>query len=116
MASKSFATYRSPYPDGLPGHSDTDTSVGAAANIRGRANKLQERVYGFICSRGSSGATASEIAEELDIWRDTVGPRITELRAMAMVVDSGLRRPSPRRRPEIVWVAINTEPQMEMFR
>lgn len=107
--------YSSPYPDELPGHNSTDTSTEAAKAIKGKANHLQEIVYCFIAARGPSGSTASEASEALGRWRDTVGPRLTELKEAGYVVDSGLRRKSPRGKNEIVWVTVETDRQYEIL-
>ena len=105
----------SKYPDGLPGRSKVDTSTDAAIAIAPKLNKIQHRVYNFVAARGSRGATASEISATLDIWRDSVGPRLTELRDAGLIADSKSRRPSPRGKGEIAWIEQDADAQTEIF-
>jgi hypothetical protein len=102
--------YRSPYPDGLPGHArGSDTSREAAINVLPRAGALQQQVYNFIVSCGEHGATVFEVMDGIgNDCKDSVAPRITELKEAKRVVDSGMRRRSPRKRKNrvTVWRAV----------
>jgi len=94
------------YPGGAP-HSRgrfTDTSWFAARSIpEDRLNQLQVRTLNLLRERGDAGATNEEASEMLGEYLYTIAPRVRELVLHGLVVDSGMRRPSSRNRPMIVW-------------
>lgn len=79
------------YPD-QPGHQHTDTSVLAGQSIAPYAVRLRGECLRLLRKRGP--LTSDEIAEALNLSILSVRPRITELRRMGQVRDTGLRRPS----------------------
>ena len=62
-------------------------------------------------ARGRYGLTAEEAAGILHMDRVSVQPRLSELKALGLVKDSGLRRinPSSRKRA-VVWVLTEYAP------
>lgn len=89
-----------------PARSDAPrTSHDAARHIEGYAPIQRARVYSFIESRGSHGATDAEVQTALGLGPQSVSPRRGELVALGRVRDSGARRPTPSGRNAMVWVA-----------
>lgn len=84
--------------------SGSDTSRSAARAVASSALALRRRVFDFIESRGSLGATDHEIQTALGIAGDTERPRRDELQKAGLVRDSGQRRTAPSGRSVIVWV------------
>jgi hypothetical protein len=82
----------------------SDTSRSAAKAVASSALALRRRVFDFIESRGSLGATDHEIQTALAIAGDTERPRRDELQKAGLVRDSGQRRTAPSGRSVIVWV------------
>lgn len=76
------------YPH-VPGHQDTDTSLQAAPE-HGQALLLRQRVKDVLARLG--GATADECATELAESILSVRPRLTELKKMKLIEDTGIRR------------------------
>ena len=109
--------HQSPYPDELPGHAkDCETSIEAAKDIMKDANRLQKTVYGYIKSRGGNGATTNEIMEWTKRIKDSIAPRVTELKDRFRVIkDSGKRRLTPSGKRAKVWVVNDNPNQIEMF-
>lgn len=82
------------------------TSSVAAKRIRGHAHTQRAAVMDFIVRAGAVGATGAEIEAALPTLNPhSVSPRVGELRALGLVVDSGERRCTPSGRPAAVWVA-----------
>ena len=94
---------RASYPDGLPGHHGRDTERAAAEFVAetGLEGKLR-LVHDLVDGNGAVGATYPEVVEQLG--SDSFQRRLSDLARLGFVVDSGLRRPSPRGRPCTVWV------------
>ena len=61
------------------------TSIAAAEAIAEMAGTLRGRVYDYIVSRVSSGATRQEIADGLGMKLQTVCGRMGELKALHLV-------------------------------
>lgn len=86
----------------LARRSDPTTSHDAAAKVNVKETAM--RVLAAI-KTAPNGLTATEIAREINVERDTVSPRLPELVRAGLVLDSGLTRiPPGRRRKAIVWV------------
>lgn len=77
------------YPH-APGFQGTDTSRSAArhasASMRMIHNQVMERL------RHSSGLTSDEVAEQMQMSVLAVRPRMTELKLLGLIKDSGQRR------------------------
>ena len=95
------------YPN-APGHRDVDTSVAAAEAIAPTLGRLQRIVFHAIRDAGEYGLTTHELAARLDMGRDSVQPRTSELRRLGKIMDSGRRRPNANGKAAIVWIAAET--------
>lgn len=94
------------YPDS-PGHGRgraTDTSLAGAEAIAPVAKTLRGKCFALVAEAGDAGVTAGEAAKRLEWEICSVRPRFTELLRDHKVKDSGQRRKSRSRAPEIVWV------------
>lgn len=92
------------FPD-PPAQRHSETSRAAALSMKPRAGNLRALVLAFIRSRGEGGATDEEIQEALAMPASTQRPRRIELVSGALVVDSGLTRPTRSGRQATVWRA-----------
>lgn len=81
------------------------TSEVAAKLIAEHSPNLRDRVFAFIASRGTEGATDDEGERALSVTCSTYTPRRGELVKQGVVVDSGLRRNTAAGRPAAVWIA-----------
>lgn len=87
-----------PYRDDGVGYQNTDTSRAAAPSaVKG----LHLDVLAMLDIRGPQ--TADELAKLIGEDTLSIRPRLTELKNMGLVVDTGLRRQSDRGRQAIVW-------------
>lgn len=89
-----------PYRDDGVGYQNTDTSRDASpdsAAIKG----LQADVMVTLEVHGPQ--TADKLAAMIGEDTLSIRPRLTELKNMGLVVDTGLRRQSDRGRQAIVW-------------
>jgi CRP-like cAMP-binding protein len=94
------------YPD-APGHQGTDTSIAAADSIADSLGRLQAMSLAAIREASLSvpvGLTAEELAARLNMPRETVQPRTSELRRKGKIVDSDIRRRNASGKAAIVWV------------
>lgn len=66
-------------------------------------NDLQRQVLNYLKSSG--GATTEEVSIGTGLYAYTAAPRITELRKLGIVLDSGDRRKTSRGKNAIVWKA-----------
>lgn len=90
------------YPH-VPATGDTDTSAAAAGKIAPTVADLRDAALAVI-RKTPTGLTGSEVAATLGRdWR-SVRPRLSELRAMGKIKDSGTRRRNADDNSEIVWV------------
>lgn len=92
------------YPDGLPGHNDTDTSAEAAVAVGERLRDKQLEVLGIV-RRSERGATAHEVAALCPQPVQGVNSRTNELAKLGYIHDSGERRLGPHGKRVIVWKA-----------
>ena len=92
------------YPD-APGHRNVETSIAAAADIAPKLGRLQRMAEETIRAAGPYGATADELAAQLNLDRWSIQPRTTELKRKGLVVDSAMRRRNCTGKAAIVWVA-----------
>lgn len=92
-----------------PGHRGVDTSVEAAKDIAPHTGRLQSLVLAAIRDAGAYGRTTNEIADHLEISRDSIQPRTSELRKNRVIVDSGQRRKNANGKSAIVWTLAGLE-------
>ena len=81
-----FATH---YPD-RPGHRHTDTSIAAALSLALEVKSLREQCLNQLRFWGPQ--TADEVADRLKLSILSIRPRITELKRMGLIRDTGHRR------------------------
>lgn len=91
------------YPD-IPGHKGGETSISAAEEMAPHTGRLQKMALDAIRAAGTDGLTADELAAALGLDRWTIQPRTSELRAKALIADSGQRRRNVSGKRAIVWV------------
>ena len=84
-----------------PGWKRTDTSRDAAAVFGFIALTMRDQCLAALQEDGP--ATSDEIAVKIGRPYMSVRPRLTELQAMGLVVDSGQRRLNPQRVRTVVW-------------
>lgn len=83
---------------------DPSTSVAAAHSMSGIAASICARI--LDCLRFIGPSTQTEIAAHLsDIDRQAVNKRISDLKNQGLAEPSGLTRPGPSGRQQIVWKA-----------
>jgi hypothetical protein len=92
------------YPE-APGHRGVDTSVDAACSMEISVKHLQRIALRAIRAAGSRGLTTHELAATVNIHRDSIQPRTSELRERGLIRDSGGRRQNVTGKYAIVWVA-----------
>jgi len=112
----------SKYPQ-VPGHNKVDTSIEAAESMEKSSATLRTRVLKTLKSSQAPGhnkvdtniyptfaypLTSEQISDISGISHDNVWKRISELRAMGKVEDSGERRRNRSGRKAIAW-QIRTE-------
>lgn len=85
--------------DAYARNSDPDTSHEAAESIE--QTRMESMVYHALVMMGP--ATSSEIAASMNLARDSVSPRMAVLVDKHMVVNTGIKRPGPSGRRQIVW-------------
>lgn len=91
-----------PYP---VGHRGVETSIEAARAIASRLGQLQRMTHAAIVQAGLDGLTAHEAAAALNADKAAIQPRLSELRSLGSIVDSGRRRKNASGRNAIVWIA-----------
>jgi len=91
-----------------PGTSDV-----AAQRIARHSAVQRAKVYAVFVRAGVDGATDAEVEAATGIRAQSESSCRGELRVLALVVDSGRRRPTPRGRPAAVWVTANYAPKPE---
>lgn len=74
-----------------PGARHVDTSMDAADQMEKRAPLLRDACLQML-QRCSGGLTADEIADRLVVSPLSIRPRLSELKRMGRVKDSGVRR------------------------
>ena len=97
-----FATY----PE-FPGSKGTsETGVEAAVAIAPAAATLRAKALVHIRAAGLQGLTSEELAGVMGVEYGSIQPRTSELRRLAQIVDSKLRRTNTiSRKRVVVWVA-----------
>lgn len=91
--------------DFFPPYSGGGTSEYAAESMRMIAGELRRRVYAYIRSKGSYGATDQEIQMGLSLDSNTARPRRWELCREGKIRRSGQTRKTVSGREADVWVA-----------
>ncbi len=87
------------YPH-APGHQDTDTSKEAAESIKPCVVSLR---LACLSALGINPMTADEVASSLRKSILSIRPRLTELRRLGQIEDTGWRRPNESGKRAIVW-------------
>lgn len=82
-----------------------ETSYEAAVSVTDAAKTREKAALHFIEVRALYGATADEVADALEWDRYSSRPRISTLRALGKIVDSGERRQGASGRRQAVWIA-----------
>jgi len=93
-------------PDTAPYAPHNESSKDAAKNIELKMTALRTSVLSLIRSKGSHGATGSEVSEILKINLYTAKPRCTELFKAGYIANSGLKRVNANGNNETVWIAV----------
>lgn len=83
----------------------TDTSHAASRSIDLSVPRLQRIALAAIRAAGGRGLTTHELARTVNIDRDVIQPRTSELRGRGLIRDSGVRRRNASGRLAIVWTA-----------
>ena len=94
----------STYPD-VAGHRGVETSIAAAEALAPKLGRLQCMALVAVRQAGEHGLTAEELAKVLQLERQSIQPRTSELRRKGLLRDSGQRRPNRTKKQAIVWVA-----------
>jgi hypothetical protein len=94
---------------GLPPHSNHDSSLDAAVEIREHLARLQGRVLEAVRASGSHGTTDQELEQATGLGGSTVRPRRLELYNRGLVVWNGYYRITKSGRRSRVWIATNRE-------
>lgn len=94
------------YADTYPkraGYKEATTSKEAANAVEatGRAARLRDDVLAYF--KAGRQATADEVAEALSENVLSVRPRVAELKAAGLIVETGVRRKSSTGRSSHVW-------------
>lgn len=87
------------------GHRGVDTSIEAARSIDIAVGHMQRIALRAIKAAGSRGLTTNELVAAVNIHRDSIQPRTTELKELGLIRDSGGRRENANGKRAIVWVA-----------
>lgn len=98
-------TYANEYPN-RPGHRGIDTSIEAAQKMAQSAKTIQDRVFKMLQLAPETGMTTEELCQMMRMVPKTIQPRVSELRAIGKIEDSGLRRKSASGVRVIVWKAL----------
>lgn len=91
------------YGQDPPAQRHSRTSVAAAEAIRPSTNRLRQRVFDYIESRGADGATDQECQKDLGMDESTQRPRRWELAQARLITQAGTRR-TKSGRAATVWV------------
>ena len=89
------------YPDD-PGFKVSGPSEQAAEAITGTANKMRAAVLAQL-AQYPGGATADEIAKDLDLSVLSVRPRVSELNRTGKIKQTGARRKNESGMTATVW-------------
>ena len=96
----------SPYRDDLPGYyaHAPETSREAAEHVADVAKSREALALKFFEERGPVGGIADEVAETYDWDKYSARPRLSTLKALGKIADSGRRRKAESGRRQVVWV------------
>jgi len=99
-----------PITDGGVPFAPRETSREAAESVTDSVAAIRMRVYRSILGEGMRGRTCDELEIEFARIHETISARVWDLNGgnpnlQKLVVDSGARRQTRRRRRAIVWVA-----------
>lgn len=72
-------------------HKGNFESQQAYNNTKGRKEAQMQLILGYITGKGSNGATADEISQELGIYVQTCSARCSELKAGGHIKKRGTR-------------------------
>lgn len=89
------------YPEG-PGCKTGGTSQAAAVEMAETAETIRDRVLDLL---RDYPMTADLVATQLELSILSVRPRLSELRAMGLIVDTGRRGTNTSGKRAIVWMA-----------
>jgi predicted ArsR family transcriptional regulator len=89
------------YPD-APGFKVSGPSEQAAEAMGGTANKMRAAVFAQIAQH-TGGATADEIAKDLNLSVLSVRPRVSELNRNGAIEQTGARRKNESGMTATVW-------------
>lgn len=84
-----------------PGFKARDTSAEAAAEVKPKAPLLRNLCLDLLIA--STGLTADEVAGRAGFSVLSIRPRLTELSALGLIIDSGERRRNASGKRAIVW-------------
>ena len=88
------------------GFSDTGTSKEAAESLdNGDAERVRQKVFLYIHSKGFLGSTDDAGCEQLRCSHNSYAPRRTELAKEGLVIKSGRRELTRSGRSANIWVA-----------
>jgi DNA-binding MarR family transcriptional regulator len=101
-------TLNTPLDEARPAVRNTDPTTSHSAYSSLGRRKISERHQEAlrIC-RMQNGATNSEIARALGLPRDSVSPRVAELRHAGLIIAAGKRCDPGSRRAQLVWVPMD---------
>ncbi len=91
------------YPN-MPGAYPVETSLEAAEAIAPVAKTLRDKTEAVIREAGPTGLTSDEAAAAVGFDRWSIQPRVSELRTLNRIIDSGQRRRNVTGKRAIVWV------------
>lgn len=100
-----MARSNNPYPQ-TPGHRGVSTSIEAGEAIAEGIGTLRKLALKLIRDAGLAGLTALETCREAGVDRIAMQPRLSELKRMKLIADSGQRRLNPSGIRAIVWIAV----------
>lgn len=73
-------------------HKGAETSVAAYRKVEGAKEVTYQKILTLVKARGEFGATSKEIAYALGKQLHAISGRLSEMRAMKWLKDSGMRR------------------------
>jgi hypothetical protein len=91
------------YPH-VAGHRGVETSIEAAEEVTQHIGRMQKMAFEAIQQRGADGLTGDEVATQNGLDPVQMRARISELRRMGRVFDSGQRRRLLSGKRGIVWI------------
>jgi len=94
-----------------PGYKTEGTSKEAAQTVN--ASSLRMKALQVIYQ--SNGLTADEVAEKMGVSILSIRPRITELKRLGLIEESGVRRENRSGKKAAVWVTRGGNGQLQMF-